>query len=154
MARFSAHVRWERGAALFTDNRYSRSHVWEFDGGAQVAASSSPHVVPVPMSDTTGVDPEEAFVAALASCHMLWFLSIAAARGYVAEAYSDRAEGVMERNGEGRLAITRVWLRPRVSYAAGRAPGTDEEDLLHHQAHEHCFISNSVRSDVSIEPQR
>lgn len=153
MATFSAHVLWQRGEAVFSDNRYSRAHVWSFDGGARVAASSSPHVVPVPLSDASGVDPEEAFVAALASCHMLWFLSIAASRGFVVDDYADHAEGEMERNAEGRLAITRVTLRPQVRYA-GRCPEPAAEEALHRQAHDHCFISNSVRSEVTVAPRR
>lgn len=154
MAIFSAHIRWLRQGATFTDNRYSRAHFWEFDGGARVAASSSPHVVPVPLSDSTGVDPEEAFVAALSSCHMLWFLSMVAARGFIVDEYVDQAEGVIERNPERKLAITRVTLRPRVTYQAGCAPDAATEAVLHREAHAHCFISNSVRTEVTVEPAR
>src|SRR6188474_3388298 len=116
MAEHTATVAWSRFDAAFTDNRYSRAHRWMFDGGATIPASSSPHVVPVPMSDPMGVDPEEAFVASLSSCHMLWFLSIAAKRGYVVESYVDEAQGVMAKNGDGKLAMTAVVLRPQVSF--------------------------------------
>ena len=150
MARYTALVTWERGDARFTDNRYSRAHRWRFDGGTEVPASSSPQVVPLPLSDAAGVDPEEAFVAALSSCHMLLFLHIAARRGFVVDQYEDEAEGVMEKNGQGRLAITRVALRPRVRYA-GRCPAQQEEAAMHQEAHESCFIANSVVTEVTVQ---
>src|SRR5688500_20071 len=112
---YTATIEWTRGDARFTDLSYSRAHRWRFDGGAVVPGSSSPHVVPVPHSDPAAVDPEEAFVASLSSCHMLWFLAIAAKKGYVVDAYHDEAAGVMARNAERRLAMTEVMLRPRVS---------------------------------------
>src|SRR5688572_26763269 len=108
MSEYTATVIWQRGDARFVDNRYSRAHEWRFDGGAIVPGSSSPHSVPVPLSDPRGVDPEEAFVASLSSCHMLWFLSIAAKRGFVVESYEDNAVGHLEKNESGRLAMTRV----------------------------------------------
>jgi organic hydroperoxide reductase OsmC/OhrA len=151
MSRHTAAVIWERGQADFTDNRYSRAHRWRFDGGVEIAASSSPHVVPPPMSDPSAVDPEEAFVAALSSCHMLWFLSIAARHGFVVDRYQDDAEGFMSKDERGRLAITRVSLRPRVSYA-GRPPAESEEANMHRDAHEACFIASSVRAEVVVEP--
>ena len=117
-----ATIEWQRGGAAFTDRRYPRVHRWRFDGGAEVAASSSPHVVPVPLSDPTAVDPEEAFVAALASCHMLWFLSIAAELGYTVERYVDAAEGTMARDADGRMAMTVVTLRPRTAFAGAARP--------------------------------
>src|SRR5262245_54561777 len=121
MAEYKAIVTWDRPAgARFTDNRYSRAHRWTFDGGAQVPASSSPHVVPVPLSDPAGVDPEEAFVASLSSCHMLWFLSLAAKRGFVIESYRDEAVGILEKNAEGRPAITRVTLRPAIQFSGDK----------------------------------
>lgn len=150
MARYTATVAWERNGARFTDNRYSRAHVWRFDGGADVPATASPHVVPRPLTDPAGVDPEAAFVASLSSCHMLWFLSLAAKRGFVVERYEDEAEGVMDRNEDGRLAMTEVTLRPHVVYASGAAPSEDEDRMLHHAAHEKCFIANSVRTDVRV----
>jgi organic hydroperoxide reductase OsmC/OhrA len=147
-----ATVEWRRPAgAAFTDQRYPRAHRWHFDGGAEVPASSSPHVVPLPLSDAAAVDPEEAFVAALASCHMLWFLSIAAARGHVVERYVDAAEGTMARNAAGRLAMTVVTLRPRVDFAAP-APAEAEQRAMHEQAHHECFLAASVRSEMRCEP--
>ena len=152
MPAVSATVVWSRQSEPFTDNRYSRAHRWLFDGGLEVAASSSPSVVPVPMSDPSAVDPEEAFVASLSSCHMLWFLSVAARRGFVVEDYRDQAEGVLEAEG-GRQKMTRVTLRPRVRYR-GDAPGPATEDAMHHAAHESCFIAASVTSAVVLEPVR
>jgi organic hydroperoxide reductase OsmC/OhrA len=153
MHRYTATVTWARGDAAFTDQRYSRAHRWRFDGGLELPASASPlHVAP-PMSDPAGVDPEEAFVAALSSCHMLYFLWFAARRGLVVEAYHDEAIGEMGRDDRGRQAIVRVALRPRVGWA-GDAPGDAVEDALHHEAHEACYLANSVRSEVVVEPVR
>jgi Predicted redox protein, regulator of disulfide bond formation len=146
-----ATVRWRRSGAVFTDNRYSRAHEWRFDGGAVVAASSSPHVVRVPLSDPAAVDPEEAFVASLASCHMLWFLSLAAQAGFVVEEYEDAAVGVLAKNEEGKLAITVVTLRPKVIFA-GTAPTDAELARLHERAHEECFIARSVKTELRVEP--
>ncbi len=152
MARYTAEVTWLRGEQDFLDNRYSRRHTLRFDGGAEVPGSSSPHVVPLPMSDAAGVDPEEAFVAALASCHMLWFLSIAAARKFRVDRYFDAPEGVMDKNVDGRLAMTVVTLRPRVTFSGDRIPTREQIERLHHLAHEECFIATSVRSEVRCEP--
>lgn len=152
MARYTAAIHWSRGDQDFLDNRYSRGHCWRFDGGIEVPASSSPHVVPLPGSREDAVDPEEAFVASLSSCHMLWFLSLAARDGWRVDDYLDQAEGVMGRNAEGRLAMTRVTLRPRVCFA-GAAPSREQLDALHHEAHEACFIANSVKTEVLCEPQ-
>lgn len=151
MAEHHAVVEWERGGATFVDNRYSRAHRWSFDGGAIVPASSSPHVVPLPFSDPTGVDPEEAFVASLSSCHMLWFLSLAATQGFVVEGYRDDAVGRMGRDADGRLAMLEVVLRPQVRFAAARAPSPDELQRLHHAAHDECFLARSVKTDVRCE---
>ena len=150
MHRYTATTSWSREGAPFTDLRYSRAHRWRFDGGLDLPASSSPQHVRVPMSNPAGVDPEEAFVASLSSCHMLSFLYVAAKRGIVVDEYVDEAEGVMDRNDEGRLAITRVVLRPRVTYAS--TPDAATEAALHHQAHEDCYIANSVRTEVVVEP--
>ena len=147
-----ATVEWARGDASFTDRRYPRAHRWRFDGGAVVPASSSPHVVPVPLSDPAAVDPEEAFVAALASCHMLCFLSLAAERGYVVERYVDAAEGAMARDAEGRLAITEVTLRPQVAFAGERRPDAAALRALHDAAHHACFLAASVKSTLRCEP--
>ena len=150
MHRYTATTIWSREGAPFTDLKYSRAHRWTFDGGVDIPASSSPLHVRIPFSDPAGVDPEEAFVAALSSCHLLSFLYAAAKRGIVVESYVDDAEGVMDKNEQGRLAITRVVLRPRVTYAT--APDAETESALHHQAHEDCYIANSVRTEVLVEP--
>lgn len=147
--RYGARVEWQRDDAAFTDNRYSRQHRWRFDGGIDVVASASPQIVPLPLSTAEAVDPEEAFVAALSSCHMLWFLSIAAARGYIVERYEDDAEGVLEPNAEGRLAMTRVTLRPQVAFEQRARPSSIEHDNLHHEAHRQCFLATSVTSVVT-----
>ena len=152
MPAVTATVAWSRRDEPFVDNRYSRAHRWRFDGGLEVAASSSPAVVPVPMSDPAAVDPEEAFVASLSSCHMLWFLSIAARREFVVDDYHDHAAGVLEAQG-GRRRMTRVTLRPRVTYH-GDAPALEDEDAMHHAAHASCFIAASVTSRVAVEPVR
>ena len=153
MSAYQATIFWQRDAdAAFVDNRYRRAHVWRFDGGAEVAASSSPQLVPLPMSDAAGVDPEEAFVASLASCHMLWFLSLAAAQGWRVDAYEDAAFGVLARNADGKLAMTEVTLRPRVVIGGAAQPSREAVDELHHRAHEACFIASSVRTEVRCEP--
>jgi organic hydroperoxide reductase OsmC/OhrA len=153
MSEYTATIAWERSGAVFSDQRYSRKHLWKFDGGVEVPASSSPHVVPVPLSDPAAVDPEEAFVAAISSCHMLWFLSIACERGFVVESYRDEAVGVMERNSEGKLAMTRVTLRPRVVFADYNSPDEPTFLEMHHAAHDECYIANSVKSEVVCEPK-
>jgi len=152
MSTYSAIIRWQRNGAAFTDQRYSRTHAWHFDGGAVVPGSSSPHTVPLPYSDAAAVDPEEAFVAALSSCHLLWFLHLTAKAGFVVDRYEDRADGVMARNAEGRLAMTLVTLRPNAAFAGERQPTRAEVEALHHAAHEECFIANSVKSEVRCEP--
>ena len=152
MAAHKSVVVWSRDGAIFTDNRYSRGHRWLFDGGIEVPASSSPQVVPVPLSVAEAVDPEEAFVVSLSSCHMPWFLSIAARRGYVVDSYRDEAVGVMGKDSTGKLAMTHVTLRPEVQFGGERRPASDEADAMHHEAHEQCFIANSVKTDVRCEP--
>ncbi len=152
MSDHLASISWQRHDANFLDDRYSRAHRWLFDGGAEVAASSSPHVVPLPMSDAAAVDPEEAFVASLSSCHMLWFLSIARKRGYVVERYRDEAVGVMGRNASGKHAMTLVTLRPLVDFLGDKQPDLKQLDALHEAAHVQCFIANSVLTEVRCEP--
>jgi organic hydroperoxide reductase OsmC/OhrA len=148
----TARIRWQRGDARFSDRRYPRAHTWSFDGGLTVPASSSPHVVPVPMSDASAVDPEEAFVAALASCHMLWFLDVAGRAGFVVDDYEDAAEGTMGRDAAGREVVATVVLRPRTRFAGERRPDAAALAALHHAAHEACFLANSVRSEIRCEP--
>jgi len=152
MREHKAVVAWRRNGAVFTDNHYSRAHRWAFDGGIEIPASASPHVVPLPQSIEAAVDPEEAFVASLSSCHMLWFLSIAAKQGYVVDSYRDEAAGVMGMNAEGRLAMTRVTLHPRVTFAGDRRPPATQHLAMHEEAHGQCFIANSVKTEVRCEP--
>lgn len=153
MASYTAELLWLRGDQDFLSNRYSRRHSIRFDGGVEVPASSSPHVVPVPMSDAAAVDPEEAFVASLASCHMLWFLAIAAKRKFSVDRYADAAEGLMARNDEGRMAMTVVTLRPAVLFAGEHQPTWQDVVDMHHEAHRECYIANSVKTEVRCEPK-
>lgn len=152
MAEYSAEVLWQRGDQPFTDNRYRRRHLIRFDGGAELPGSSSPHVVRVPLSDPTAVDPEETFVASLASCHMLWFLGIAAGRGFRVDSYRDAARGVMARDADGRMAMTVVTLYPRAEFSGAPLPTRADIDAMHHEAHAECYIANSVRTTVRCEP--
>lgn len=152
MSHYSAETLWERKDANFLDNRYSRRHVLRFDGGLEVPGSSSPTVVPLPMSDASALDPEEAFVSSLSSCHMLWFLTMAVKRKFCVDRYFDAATGVMEKNGEGKVAMTVVTLHPEVTFSGEKLPTRAELDKMHHDAHEACFIASSVRTDVRCEP--
>jgi organic hydroperoxide reductase OsmC/OhrA len=149
--RYEARITWQRNGAIFSGHRYSRVHEWSFDGGAKVAASASPSVVPAPYSAAEAVDPEEALVASASSCHMLWFLSIASKRGFVVESYVDEAFGVMEKNSEGKLVISRITLRPRIQFSGEKLPSGAELQSLHHSAHDECFIANSLKSEVVVE---
>ncbi len=151
MSEHKALVQWERRGATFTDNRYSRAHAWRFDGGAEVAASASPHVVPAPMSDPSGVDPEEAFVAAASSCHMLTFLWLAAKAGFVVDSYADEAVGRMGENARGREAVTAIVLRPTIRFSGARRPSAEDLRRLHHDAHEQCYVANSVTTAITVE---
>jgi len=153
MGVYRATIRWELGDGDFCGNRYSRGHRWEFDGNISVPASASPAIVPLPHSVAEAVDPEEAFVAALSSCHMLFFLSLAAARGVVVESYVDAASGRMQRGSDGKTRIDRVELNPAATYAAGTEPSKELLDELHHAAHERCFIANSVTAEVVTQVQ-
>jgi organic hydroperoxide reductase OsmC/OhrA len=152
MAAYTAEISWQRNGEDFLGNRYSRRHVIRFDGGAVLAGSSSPHVVPLPMSDASAVDPEEAFVASLSSCHMLWFLSIAAKYKFCVDRYIDAASGVMAKNAAGKMAMTVVTLRPDVVFSGEKLPTRAEIATLHHEAHESCYIASSVKTDVRCEP--
>ena len=149
----SAHhttVEWKRDGQVFIDKKYSRAHVWTFDGGAMVKGSSAPESVPEPMSDVTAVDPEEAMVASLSSCHMLWFLAFAANAGLVVDSYRDAASGELDKNAAGQRYLARVALRPVTAFS-GRKPDQAELDALHHSAHEHCEMAHSVRAEITIE---
>ena len=135
MANYEAQVVWERGDQAFVDQRYSRRHWLRFDGGLEVPGSSSPHVVPLPWSDPAAVDPEEAFIASISSCHMLWFLSLAAREGYCVDRYEDRASGTMAQNIAGKFAFSEVTLRPQVHFSGHLRPTTEAIHTLHHRAH-------------------
>ncbi|MCF8210319.1 MAG: OsmC family protein [Rhodoferax sp.] len=152
MAHYTAEISWRRDGQDFLSNRYSRKHLLRFDGGIEVLGSSSPHVVPLPYSEASAVDPEEAFVASLSSCHMLWFLSIAAKRKFCVDAYTDNAVGVMDKNAIGKMAMTIVTLRPKVTFSGDKLPTQAQVEELHHQAHDECFIANSVKTEVRCEP--
>jgi organic hydroperoxide reductase OsmC/OhrA len=153
MSEHVATVTWQRGDQAFVDNRYSRAHRWHFDGGAEVAASASPSNVRPPFSDPAGVDPEEAFIASLSSCHMLWFLFFAAKAKLLVDSYEDAAVGALGKNAEGKIAFTRVTLRPKVRLAGGGEIPAAELDRLHHDAHAQCFIAHSVTAELSVEPR-
>jgi len=149
---YTATILWERNNQLFTDNQYSRAHRWLFDGGLEVPASASPQIVPLPFSVAENVDPEEAFVASLSSCHMLFFLAIAARQKLTVDRYQDAAEGLLEKNPQGHLAMTLVTLKPQVEFK-GDHPGMDVVDQIHQRAHQECFIANSVVTQIVIEAQ-
>jgi len=150
MSSYTATVRWSRtGDGDFAKGQYSRAHQWEFDGGVTVPASASPHIVPAPWSDAGGVDPEEAFIASLSSCHMLFFVDFARRDGWIVDEYVDAAEGVLEKRGDGKMWMSRVTLHPRVTWG-GEKPDESAIADLHHRAHDACFIANSVTTEVTI----
>ncbi len=148
MATHGATITWQRGEDTFLDNRYSRAHLWRFDGGLEVPASSSPHVVRAPFSNPANVDPEEAYVAALSSCHMLWFLNLAALGGLRVDSYADAAEGAMAKYSDGKEWVATVILKPHVVFSGPKAPDEAAVEALHHDAHANCFLANSVRSTI------
>ena len=147
-----ATIIWQRDGAVFRDGRYSRGHRWLFDGGVEVPASASPAIVPLPLSVCAAVDPEEAFVAAISSCHMLWFLSLAAGRGFIVDAYRDAAVGELGPSASGGLAVSLVTLRPEIAFSGEPSPSRPEILDLHHAAHQECFIARSVRTEIRCEP--
>ena len=152
MSEYKVIITWQRADDEdFIQSEYSRGHKWSFDGGAVIPASSSPHVVPLPYSVEANVDPEEAFVAALSSCHMLLFLSIAAKRKFIVDAYFDNAVGMMEQNEKGRFSITKVKLRPEITFSGEKQPTIEQIKKMHQQSHEQCFIANSVKTAVITE---
>jgi organic hydroperoxide reductase OsmC/OhrA len=152
MSRYTTRVAWSRKPdEAFLDGRYHRAHSWKFDGGAEVPASSSPTVVRVPFSDPAGVDPEEALVAALSSCHMLFFLDFAKQGGFVVDAYTDDAEGVMEKGADGKVRMTTATLRPLIRFSGAKRPTEAEIAAIHHRAHDACYIANSVTTEVRVE---
>jgi len=154
MKQFDARVTWERAGEPVLDGRYSRAHTWQFDGGLTVPASSSPLSVPLPMSDPTAVDPEEALVAAVSSCHMLFFLALAAGRGFVVDRYDDAACGWLGPRTDSRMAMVRIELRPAIVFDGARQPDADELAAIHHAAHERCYIANSLNAEIVIVENR
>ena len=152
MSKSTAKIIWQRGDQKFLDNRYSRKHLIRFDGGLEIPASSSPDVVPIPYSDSAAVDPEEMLIAALANCHMLWFLSLAAKKGFCVDTYVDEASGTMNKNENGKLFLAQTILKPIVTFSGQKIPTSEEFEQLHHQAHEECFIANSVLTEIICEP--
>ena len=146
MSEHKVTLKWERGGTEFSYQRYPRDHTWSFDGGHTMTATAAPAYLGSPAN----VDPEEAFVASLASCHMLTFLSIACKQKFVLDSYEDEAVGHMEKNADGKLAITRVELRPKITWSGNRRPSVEELDKMHHAAHENCFIANSVKTNVTV----
>lgn len=150
MSEHIAIVKWQRDRAKFTDNQYSREHIWEFDGGLKIAASSSPQVVPIPYSNPDCIDPEEAFIASISSCHMLWFLSIAAKKKLVVENYQDRVVGLMGKNKEGKLAIIQIRLCPEIIFERDNLPTEAQIKEMHQEAHHNCFLANSVKTKIIV----
>jgi organic hydroperoxide reductase OsmC/OhrA len=148
---YSASVEWACDGD-YAGNAYSRGHVWRFDGGLEVPASASPTVVPLPHSIEAAVDPEEAFVAAISSCHMLSFLDLARMANFNIASYRDNAQGEMNRVARGKMAITKVVLRPEITLIADEVPDPTWLTDLHDKAHDVCFIANSVNCEIIIEP--
>lgn len=153
MSQHVAVVEWSRGDQPFADNKYSRGHDWRFDGGAVVRGSSAPSGVPEPMSDPAAVDPEEALVAALSSCHMLFFLAYARKDGFIVDSYHDEAQGMMGKDERGKVSITEIILRPAITWSGDKLPDAAAIADLHHRAHDICYIANSIRAEVKIEPR-
>jgi len=152
MSKYTAKTIWQRGEQeQFIDQKYSRAHQWSFDGGATVAASSSPSIVPLPYSVEENVDPEEAFIASLSSCHMLFFLQLSAKKRFIVDKYVDQAIGVMGKDKNGKISMTEVTLRPHVQFSGDKQPSKAQLEQLHHQAHDQCFIANSVKTQVVTE---
>ncbi len=151
MSNHNATINWQRqDDEKFIDNKYSRGHTWEFDGGQIIQASSSPHVVPLPYSIEANVDPEEAFIASISSCHMLFFLSFAANRKYTVESYTDKAIGIMQINKDNKMSMTDVTLQPKIVFSGELQPTQEQIDKIHHNAHKQCFIANSVKTKIHI----
>lgn len=154
MSEYTALVKWQRNTnEPFLDNKYSRGHVWQFDGGVSVQASSSPHVVPLPYSIEENVDPEEAYVASLSSCHMLFFLSFAAEEQFTVQRYADQAVGIMKKDATGVVSMKNVTLKPKVIFSGENQPSVSQLEKLHHKSHKHCFIANSVKTEITIQIQ-
>ena len=151
MSTYTAKISWKSDSPEhFTKNRYTRAHTWSFDGGIEVPASSSPHAVRLPFSVEAAVDPEEALVAAAASCHMLTFLWVAAKRGFVIDSYEDDAVGEMTTGTDGKQWVSTITLDPKIEWAGESRPTNEELAQLHHEAHDGCYIANSIKSEVVV----
>lgn len=152
LCQHSATITWQLQAASreFISGKYSREHQWQFDGGVTVSASPSPHVVPAPWSSEAGVDPEESFVAAICSCHMLTFLWLASQQKFVVTGYADTAIGLMTRNDRGVPWVSRVELHPKITWDSNHQPTVEQLTALHHEAHQQCYIANSVRTEIVV----
>lgn len=152
MFDYPVTVTWKRGKdEIFTDKKYSREHMWEFDSGNRVPASPSHHIVPLPHSNPDNIDPEQAFVAALSSCHMLFFLDLASSAGFVVDSYEDEALGILSRVRRNVYAMSRVTLKPKCTYSGPKIPTREELEQLHHKSHEMCYIANSVKTEIITE---
>lgn len=154
MSTHKAIVNWKSASPEFLKGNYSREHTWTFDGGVIVPASASPSVVPAPWANPSHVDPEEAFVAAVSSCHMLTYLHVACRQGFQVDSYHDEAIGAMTRNEHGRLWVSSVTLHPQVAYSGDKRPTPQDEERLHHMAHAECFIANSIKTEVTVKGGR
>jgi organic hydroperoxide reductase OsmC/OhrA len=150
MSEHKAIIRWKCTSPDFLKGRYSREHTWTFDGGTTVAASPSPSVVPAPYSNPAHVDPEEAYVASISSCHMLTFLFLASKQGFQVDSYEDESVGVMAKNEKGVPWVSLVTLKPKIIYSGAKLPTPADEERLHHLAHEQCFITNSIKTEVVV----
>jgi organic hydroperoxide reductase OsmC/OhrA len=150
MSENKATIKWERTSPDFLKGKYSREHTWTFDGGVTVPASSSPAVVPAPYSNPANVDPEEAFVASISSCHMLTFLFLAQKQGFQIDAYVDEAVGIVSKNDSGSMWVSTVTLNPKITFSGDKTPAEEDQEKLHHMAHKHCFIANSVKTEVTV----
>src|SRR3990172_6678871 len=148
MSEHLATIRWQRGNADFTAGKFSRVHTWTFDGGATIEASAAPSVVPAAYTSPSAVDPEEAFVAAVSSCHMLTFLYVASKQGFQVDSYDDEAVGAMTKNEQGVPWISLITLNPKIAFSGPKLPTPADEEQLHHLAHEQCYIANSIRTKV------
>ena len=150
MHEYKATIEWKNSGPDFLKGRFSREHTWTFDGGVTVPASSSPSVVPAPLSNPANVDPEEAFVASLSSCHMLTFVWLAGRKGFLVESYRDEATGIMAKNERGSFWMSKVTLHPQIGWGGDKQPDAAEIEALHHRAHEECFIANSVKTEITV----
>ena len=151
MSEHKATISWKRTGPDFLRGKYSREHTWTFDGGVTVAASASPSVVPAPYSNPAGVDPEEAYVASISSCHMLTYVYLAGREGFQVDSYHDEAAGVMTKNEKGVPWVSLATLHPQIVYSGNKLPTAADEERLHHMAHEQCFIANSIKTEVKVE---